>query len=134
MSHQKTPIALQVPEQITGPLNPIMKTLGSASGVLNAFPKLALHMMVTFYLMLIIMAILVDSESPPSLMAFVLYWHCFAVLTLGIPSLIFWLCKSPLGMLACLTVVFLLILILHDNFANALETIESWLKFALREF
>lgn len=134
MAHHHAPIALPVPEPLTGPLSPIMKTLGSASGVLNAFPKLALHMMVTFYLMLIIMAIILDPENPPSLMAFILYWHLFALLTLGVPTLTVWLCKSPLGMLGCLAVVVLLLLFWQDDFARALQTIASWLRTALREF
>jgi hypothetical protein len=134
MANRNHPIVLQVPEQMTGPVNPIFKTLGSASGMLNAFPKLALHMMITFYLVLIIMAIIIGPQKPPSLMVFVLYWHLTVIPAWILRSLTLWLCKTPLGMLVCFAAFLLLLLLFQQDLTAGLETIKTWIRYALREF
>ena len=74
-----------------------LKSFFPASSLMTSFPPLAFHMMITFYALLIAVAIAKgpDGQSP-SLMAFILLWHFCAIPAWILRSLTLKLCKTPL--------------------------------------
>jgi hypothetical protein len=114
--------------------NAVLGTVFSASTLLTAFESLAFHMMVTFYFLLIIVAMVVGKEGKcPSLMTFVLVWHLFALPTLILRSFTVRMCKKPYGMLICFAVIAILFFVLQPYLITAMINIKSWIKDALVE-
>jgi hypothetical protein len=111
------------------------KNLFPAAGLFANFPPLAFHMMITFYVLLIIVAMAkgAGGESP-SLMAFVLLWHFCAIPAMLLRSLTLKLCRSPLGMLLCFTALLFLLLLLQKHLSIAFLNIGEWVKDALSSF
>jgi hypothetical protein len=132
MANKNNQIMLQASDQVTGDYSPALKSLASASGFLFSFPKLAFHMMITFYLFLIIFAIAAGPNgASPSLMQFVMVWHFLAFPTWLLRSLTLRLCKNPLGMLAFFLGVLLVILRFHSCLSVAMSNILTWAKAAI---
>jgi hypothetical protein len=112
----------------------VLGTVVSTSSLLTVFPTLAFHMLITFYLLLIIMAMVVGKDGKsPSLMTFVLLWHFFALPTWILRSFTVKTCKKPCGMLIFFIVVVILFFVLQPHFITAMANIKSWIKVALLE-
>lgn len=115
-------------------LNRVFGTVLSTSGLLAAFSPLAFHMMMTFYLLLIISAIVVGKGAKsPSLMTFVLIWHLAAIPIWILRCVAVRVCKKPLGMLICFVSVATLFFILQPHLITAVTNIGGWIKQALAE-
>lgn len=115
-------------------LSKVLGTVLSTSGLLAAFSPLAFHMMVTFYLVLIGVAIVVGKNGAcPSLMTFVLVWHFFAIPAWFLRSFTVKACKKPVGMFICFIVVAILFFVLQPYLITAVTNIKSWIKDALAE-
>jgi hypothetical protein len=110
------------------------RTVSSASGWLSTFPNLAFHMMITFYLLLIIMAVIMGPEKEsPKLMFFVVLWHLFAFPTWLARGLMLKICRAPLGMLLCFLVILILLFLLQQQLITAPHTITKWTQEAFVE-
>jgi hypothetical protein len=108
------------------------KNLFPAVGLFGSFPPLAFHMMLTFYVLLIIVAMVKGAGGQcPSLMAFILLWHFCAIPALFLRSISLKLCRTPLGMLLCFTALLLLILLLQKPLSIAFLNIGKWVKDAI---
>lgn len=136
MSHKSNENIWQAAEPTLRHLNPVwrgvFKDAISASKLFAGFPSVAIHMMITFYLMLIIVAMAAGSGgSSPNLMAFVLLWHFCAIPAWILKCLILRLCQSSFGQLLFLTVVLFLVFLLQKPLIMALTNIADWAKMAL---
>lgn len=110
-------------------LKSVLKPTFPGPGLFASYYFLGFHMMVTFYLMLLIMAMLAGSGGQsPSLMAFVVLWHVFAVPIWLLRNLTLKLCQRPLGMLLCFTIAAGIIVLIQRPLIIALTNISNWIK------
>ncbi len=136
MSHKSNENIWQAAEPTLRHLNPVwrdvFKDVVSASNLFAGFPSVAIHMMITFYLMLIIVAMAAGSGgSSPNLMTFVLLWHVFAIPAWILKCLILKLCQSPFGMLLFFTFVLVLVFLFQKPLIMALTNIANWAKLVI---
>ena len=112
-------------EEIARPL----RELAPAPRMLLSFPGVALHMMVTFYLTLLLVAIAAgESGSSPSLMAFILIWHAAAIPAWFLRSLCLRLCSNSFGLLLFFTAILLLVYMLQGQISIGIHNILTWIQ------
>jgi hypothetical protein len=127
-------VNLPPPQSTMREINGILGTVLSTSGLLAAFSPLAFHMMMTFYLVLIGVAIVAGKNGTcPSLMTFFIVWHLFSFPAWILRSLVVKACKKPVGMLICFVMVAFLFFVAQPYLITAAANIKSWIKGALAE-
>jgi hypothetical protein len=103
----------------------------SGPGLVANYHTIAFHMMMTFYLLLVVMAIAPGQEGKsPSLMSFILLWHLVAIPVWLLRKLTLRVCREPLGMLVGFVVFAIALLALQDPLTLALANLINWIKSA----
>ena len=88
-------------------------------------------MMVTFYLTLLLVAIMAgEGGSSPSLMAFILIWHAAAIPAWFLRSICFRLCSNSFGLLLFATLILLLVYALQTQISIGIHNILTWIQAA----
>lgn len=110
-------------------LKSVLKPTFPGPMVLASLYFLSIHMMITFYLLLLVMAALAgEGGKSPSLMAFVVVWHVIALPIWLLRNLMLKLCHNPLGILLCFTIFAGVVVSFHEHLVTGLTNISHWIE------
>ncbi len=117
----------QAAESLWRDLKPVSKSPLSIFKLEIEFPTIAIHMMITFYVTLLLIAILKGPNAhSPGLMSFVLIWHAMAIPCWFLKSLFERLWSNTFGALLFFLLIFFLIYLFHHQIGIGLLNIINW--------
>lgn len=126
---------LQAAEPALNGLKPFTRDIIFVGKFFGSVGTIAVHMMFSFYLLLLLYAIFYGSaERGPELIPFVIIWHLLAI-PLWLLKLLFQkFTSSPVGLLAFYTGILVIIFVFFPSIESGLTKILAWVSDAAQNF